>query len=332
MTSESGRRVVYVAMASAAVLILGAGAATLIDNGEATESAVQPSATTDETPGTDVTSPTPEPADTSEPGTMPKETLYGASFMRKHGEGYQKALRRTDATLGKLGVVRVFYRRVPKPWPGKAPGRDVIVSFRLDPARVLAGDYDAYMRNWFASVPISLNVYWTNYHEPEDEIEAGRFTASEYRTSFAHLNRLAREAANPRLKSTVVLMSWSARPASGRKWRSYVPDPASIDVLAWDIYNRRRDVYPDPAALLEAAQHDSETLGKPFAIAELASVLGRGDKGSGRAEWLKAMAAFAEEHDAAFVSYFDMLWNDGHDDFRLQDAPSINAWKTLSGD
>jgi hypothetical protein len=126
MTSESGRRVVYVAMASAAVLILGAGAATLIDNGEATESAVQPTATTDETPG-DVTSPTPEPADTSEPGTTPEGTLYGASFMRKTArlsEGV--ATHRRDP--GKLGVVRVFYRRSPAR-PGKVAGRDVIVSF-----------------------------------------------------------------------------------------------------------------------------------------------------------------------------------------------------------
>jgi hypothetical protein len=332
MSSETGRRVVYAAMAFAAVLIMGAGAATLIDNGEASESAVQPSTTSGETPGTDIVSPTPEPEVTSQAGNAPKQTLYGASFERKPGESYPKALRRTDASLGKLGVVRVFYRRMPKPWPGKAPGRDVIVSFRLEPSRVLAGEYDAYMRKWFATVPIGLNVYWTNYHEPEDEIEAGKFKAADYRASFERLNRLADESPNPRLKSTVVLMSWSARPASGRKWRSYVPDPASVDVLAWDIYNRRRDVYPDPVALLEAAQHDSETIGKPFAIAELASVLARGDKGSGRAEWLKAMGAFAEQHDAAFVSYFDVLWNNGKDDFRLLDAPSMNAWKAISGD
>ena len=274
---------------------------------------------------------TPDPDETGSADEGASSTLYGAAFERNSREGYRHALRRTDATLGKLDVVRVYYRRVPKPWPGKAAGRDVIVSFRLDPARVLAGDYDDYMRDWFASVPIGVDLWWTNHHEPEDDIENGKFTARQFRESFVHLDRLADQAANPRVKSTVILMSWSARPASGRNWRSYVPDPASVDVLAWDVYNRRHEVYPDPAALLEAAQHDSETIGKPFAVAELASVLGRHDDGSGRAEWLRAMSAFAQQHDAAFVSYFNILWNSPADDFRLMDEPSIQAWNEISG-
>jgi hypothetical protein len=329
MSSRTGRRITYAAMASAAVLIVGAAGSTLIDNSDAGESTGQTTGGTGDP--TTSTSPTSDPDVSSEPGAGPQLPLYGAAFARKPGEGYGKALRRADSTLGKLGLVRVYYKRVPKPWPGKAAGRDVIVSFRLDPPRVLAGDYDAYMRKWFATVPIGVNVYWTNFHEPEDEIEAGKFNAADYRAAFEHLDGLAKEAQNPRLKSTVILMSWSARPASGRKWRSYVPDPASVDVMAWDIYNRRRDVYPDPAALLEAAQHDSETLGKPFAIAELASVLGRGDTGSGRAEWLREIGDFVEQHDAAFVLYYNLLWN-GTDDFRLNDSPSIQAWKTISGD
>jgi hypothetical protein len=327
MSSQVGRRITYAAMASAALLIIGAAGSTLIDNSDAGESTTPAAGTT---PPTNTT-PTPDPDVSGEPGTGPSLPLYGAAFARKPREGYLKALQRTDTTLGKLGLVRVYYKRMPKPWPGKAAGRDVIVSFRLDPPRVLAGEYDDYMRKWFATVPIGVNVYWTNYHEPEDEIEAGKFTAADYRRAFVHLDGLAKEAQNPRLKSAVILMSWSARPASGRKWRSYVPDPASVDVLAWDVYNRRRDVYPDPAALLEAAQHDSETIGKPFAIAELASVLARGDKGPGRAAWLRDMGDFVDQHDAEFVLYFNLLW-DGTTDFRLLDSPSIRAWRAISGD
>jgi hypothetical protein len=339
MSSAVGRRVRTAAMAAAAVLIVGAGTAAVMGNSDAVGGGVggptgdngQTSVATDDgsggTDGQDGVG-TVTPGDN---GPATAKTLYGASFAKRPGEKYHAALRRTDATLGRLGVVRVFYRRQPRAWPGKAPGRDVIVSFRLDPALVLAGEYDAYMRNWFATVPIGLNVFWTNYHEPEDEIDNGKFTAAQFRDSFAHLDQLADEAHNPRLRSTVILMSWTARPASGRKWRAYVPDPANVDVLAWDIYNRRRDVYPDPAALLEAAEHDSETIGKPFAVAELASVLAKGDKGSGRADWLRAMGEFAKEHNAAFVSYFDYLWNNGTDDFRLMDDPSIQAWKEISG-
>jgi hypothetical protein len=335
MSVPLAHRVRTAAMAAAAVLIVGAGTAAMMDNGDPGGSLVGPVDTggqtataTDSTAGSDgsAVGSTVTPGDT---GSAPA-TLFGASFAQRPGEGYRAALRRTEKTLGRLGVVRVYYRHLPRHWPGRAPGRDVIVSFRLDPQRVLTGQYDAYMRHWFASVPIGINVFWTNFHEPEDQIDAGKFSAAQYRDSFRHLDQLADEAGNPRLKSTVILMSWTSRPASGRKWRAYVPDPAHVDVLAWDIYNHRRDVYPDPAALLEAAQHDSETIGKPFAVAELASVLGRRDKGDARAEWLRSMGEFAQQHNAAFVAYFDMLWHG--DDFRLLDKPSVAAWKAISSD
>jgi hypothetical protein len=32
-----------------------------------------------------------------------------------------------------------------------------------------------------------------------------------------------------------------------------------------------------------------------------------------------------------FVCYFNFLWNNGRDDFRLQDSASVQAWKTISG-
>ena len=46
---------------------------------------------------------------------------------------------------------------------------------------------------------------------------------------------------------------------------------------------------------------------------------------------MRDMADFVDQHDAAFVLYYDMLW-DGTTDFRLLDSPSIRAWKDISGD
>ena len=64
-------------------------------------------------------------------------------------------------------------------------------------------------------------------------------------------------------------------------------------------------------------------------MAELGSRLAVGDDGSGRAAWLADVGAYAREHDAAFVLYFDV--NDGADpkDFTLGDPSSISAWRDL---
>jgi hypothetical protein len=257
-------------------------------------------------------------------------TLYGASFQARPGESYQAALARTDKTLGRLGFVRVFYPRAPARWPGKAPGRNVVVSFKLPPRQVVAGRFDKTMRAWFAAAPKNLDIYWCYWHEPENDIEAGAFTADEYKAAFEHLDKLAKKAGNSRLKSTVILQSYSTRPASGRNWRDYVPDPASVDVLAWDVYNRDTSQYSTPADLLDAPRRASESLARPFAVAELGSALVAGDSGSGRAAWLRSVGVYLQRHHAVFASYFDFLWNGGADDYRLRDDLSLRAWKDIS--
>lgn len=258
-------------------------------------------------------------------------TLYGASFQTDPGEGYQAALTRTDNALGRLDLVRVFYPRAPAPWPGKAPGRNVVVSFKLPPRQVIAGRFDASMRTWFAAAPRNLHVYWCYWHEPENDIEQGAFTAEEFTSAFEHLDQLAAAAGNPRLRSTVILQSYSTRPASGRNWRDYVPDSGSVDVLAWDAYNRDTRRYSNPAAMLDASRRASESLDLPFAVGELGSPLVNGDDGSGRAAWLRSVGDYATQHDAVFVNYFDFVWNDGADDYRLRDGPSVQAWRELNG-
>lgn len=258
---------------------------------------------------------------------------YGASFQLRSGESPSHALSRTDQTLGRLDLVRVFYPGPPDPWPGKAPGRNVVVSFKLDPAEVVAGQFDAQMREWFASAPRVADVYWCLWHEPEDDIAAGAFTAAQFTAAFEHLDKLADAVENPRLRSTVILQSYSTRAASGRDWRTYLPDPANVDVLAWDVYNRasRQGQYSSPGALLDAPRRAAESVHRPFAVAELGSALARGDDGTGRAAWLRSMGGYLSQHHAVFVSYFDFSWNGGRDDYRLQDGPSVAAWKHISG-
>lgn len=85
--------------------------------------------------------------------------------------------------------------------------------------------------------PRDRDVYWVYYHEPEDNIAAGEFTAADYRAAWRRLRSLADKAGNPRLHATLVLMGWSLDPLSKRDWRDYYPGRDVIQVLGWDVYN-----------------------------------------------------------------------------------------------
>ncbi len=206
-------------------------------------------------------------------------------------------------------------------------GGAVVVSFKASPQRVISGELDGFFRDWFASAPRDRDVYWTNFHEPEDNIEEGAFTAAEYRGAFRRLAALASEAANPRLKATTIWMCYDLRPRSGRDWIDYYPGSDVVDVMAWDCYNNRgsaNGVYLPPAELLDALRTASAVMGKPWGLAEYGSQLAPGDDGTGRAQWLLDSAAFARAHAALWVSYFDAKHRA---DYRLLDEPSRAAWR-----
>lgn len=263
------------------------------------------------------------------PPLPPKRTLCGASFATNAGETNQEALARTDSYYRGLDMVRVFYPELPPPWPGKldAGGRPLVISFKAKPGEILAGVHDALLENWFDTAPRDQDIYWTYYHEPEDEIEAGNFTAQDYRDAWAHLRALADIADNPRLRATLVLMSWSLEPTSGRNWRNYYPGKEVIQVLGWDTYNLSHDKghYEDPGQMYARTIAVSDAEGLPFGIAETGSHLIPGDNGQGRAAWLRTMTQHLTDAGALWVAYFDLDWETG--DYRLSDTPSRQAWQ-----
>lgn len=260
----------------------------------------------------------------------PTRTLFGASFQRQDGEAYDRALARTDDQLD-LQVVRVFYPGLPDAWPGVAPDHDLVVSFKIDPTEVLAGRHDDAMRDWFQQAPRDRRIWWVYWHEPENDSEDGSFEPEQFREAYAHLSELADEADNPALKATVVLMSYSLDPDSGRRWQDWFPPADAVDVLAWDVYNRGNGdpFYLPPERLFGELQAASLSVGKPYAIAEMASPLAPDDDGRDRARWLEEVGCHLVSTDAVFAAYFDFLWNDGEDDYRLDDTASRQAWRDL---
>jgi hypothetical protein len=267
----------------------------------------------------------------SPPTTAAAGTLFGSTLYREPAsEPWARTIAREDASFGPLKVLRVFFGGAPKPWtaPELAHGRPVVVSFKLAPRAVLAGTHDAAMRAWFAAAPRDHPVWWVYWHEPEDDIEAHAFTAADYRAAFAHLDALADKARNRMLRTTQVLMDYTLAPASHRNWRAYYPGARVIDVQAWDQYgyvNEKTCVYRSmeqhearrPAYRLTRAE------GNDYAIAEIGSPTCVPE----RPAWLRLVGAWSRGK-AVFVTYYHSVGPKGSD-FRLGDAPSQAAWRSV---
>jgi hypothetical protein len=256
--------------------------------------------------------------------------LLGTSAQRLAGETYVQAVARLNQTYGGLDVIRVFHTGLPVGWSKlntDFQGAPLIVSFKMSPAQVISGQYDAYMRSWFASAPTGRPTWWTYWHEPEDDIERGAFTATAYRQAWAHLADLAAQAGNPQLRSTLILMCWSLASASHRTWRDYYA-AGSIQALGFDCYNNaaQTGVYRSAESIMGNVWEVARQTGLPWGLAEFGSHVMPDDDGTGRARWLSDMVAGATAHNAQFMTYYD---SNAHGDFRLLDQPSQSMWRAL---
>lgn len=276
------------------------------------------------------TQPTPPP--TSGGGG---KTLLGVAPWPKGSEGPAETIARLDRRYGRSSVFRIFYPGLPSSWsgPSVAHGRPVVVSFKASPASVNAGAADTHLRSWFASAPTDRTIWWNYFPEPEDNIADGEFSASSYRKAFARIASLADSVSESNLRATLILMDWSANPASGRDWRDYYPGSSVIDVLAWDAYNVSASPWTtDPAAMgyLSPAKIYgpvvalSRAEGKPFGFAEWGSTVVPGDDGTKRAAWIRASVKYMRKAGTRFATYFD---TPVAGEFRLLDAPSADAFR-----
>ncbi len=261
------------------------------------------------------------------------DPLFGATIWQGYKQSYADAWERSNTTYGGLEVTRVFYRGRPDPWPGKTAvgGGPVIVSFKMPPAEVLAGLHDTYLRDWFAGAPTDRPIWWSYFHEPEDNIQRGQITAAEFRAAFAHIDALAESALKANLHSTLILMCWTLEPNSGRNWLNYYPGDLSVDALGWDCYNYGHHVgrYKPMSEFLWRVPQAAASVGKPWGVAELGSVLISGDDGTNRAQWLREGAAWMRGHanPPIWAAYFDKKLSV---DYRLMDAPSQTAWRDIT--
>jgi hypothetical protein len=255
-------------------------------------------------------------------------TRFGAS-VPSDGIDWRTAVRQSDERYGGMDIVRVYEPFVRDTFNRLLDGfrRPVVLSFREMPGRVLSGALDGELRTFFRHAPRNRPTFWSYFHEPEDDAERGVISTTQYRAAWRHINAIARRVDNPQLHPTLILMCWTARSGSGRSVRSYYPGDF-IDVMGWDCYSpREAGQYMAPRKLMGPAYRVTRRLGNRFGVAELASRLLPGDDGTRRARWLHACARYTDRRNAAFVTYWDARVP--NIDYRLLDAPSRQAWRTI---
>jgi Glycosyl hydrolase family 26 len=260
--------------------------------------------------------------------TLPSSggTLFGESTQPRSGT-VADALARESAKFGRPNVVRYYSPGLPTSWTtlNKLTSAPLVVSFKSSPIAVARGDNDAYLRAWFAAAPRDRVTWWTYYHEPENDIEAGAFTAADFRAAFRHVAALAAEAHNSDLRATLILMGYTTVSRT-RTWTDYYPGADVVDVLGWDVYNHNAAqgiAYSPPATVFGKVVAASNAAGKPFGIAETGAIRLPTDTGAGRGAYLRAAADYLRGAGAEFVTYFDSTHGGN---FVLDDAPSVGAW------
>ena len=264
---------------------------------------------------------------------LPKGTLYGSSLSNK-GEPAAASLQKVDDSFGRVPLVRQFSTGLPSAWAShkmrSMEGRTIVTSFKVPPRDINSGKYDSYLRKWFATAPTDQDIYWSYYHEPEGEIKAGLFSATEYRQAWKRIGVIADDACKPNMYSTLILTGWTAKPASKQDYRDYDAGPEVIDVLAFDSYNGvndpSRDYYASPEEMYGHIVAIAKREGRPFAIPETGTRLLPDDDGSKRAQWLREVGTYLDTHGSLFVSYFQ---SDRKINWRLDDEPSRKAWSAL---
>ncbi|MBA2559608.1 MAG: hypothetical protein H0V07_06900 [Propionibacteriales bacterium] len=234
---------------------------------------------------------------------MPRDTRYGINA--NDTAGVEARL----AVCGGIGVARVYYTRMlPTTWDaskeGASPQAACQVSFKAEPADVAAGQHDATIVSWVESIPAGWLVYLTFWHEPNDELRDGRFSAQSYRAAWSRLSTLVRRQTRVRDGATVRLvpnfMAYQVG-VDGQWSDDWVPRPNEVDFVSWDIYGNPTGGdglsggYPPPQGPVDPCLRASGRLGfASWGISEFNTPARSWDADeSARRSWLTDFHAYA---------------------------------------
>jgi hypothetical protein len=277
------------------------------------------------------------------PKAATAETLFGVAFFPRDDARYDEM----TTMFGDLGVRRSFDDgNGVSPFLNTYQAQDVAhgaasaYSFKYPPAQVTAGQHDVALRSFFQGIEDNHPVYWTYWHEPDDELYVDRiFTPSAYRAAWAHIKQIANQekASRPNLEAyaTLIIMEYSmwpsnapSRPLTGPN--GMYPGDDVIDVFGVDVYNPAANDggVGDAAEKFGKVIDFAQQHGKPWAVGELGSCLVSGDP-QGRATFITQSVEYWIDRDypPVYASYFNRDWPKC--DYRIDnDAAARQVWRS----
>ncbi|HQW16105.1 MAG TPA: hypothetical protein PLS07_15030 [Niabella sp.] len=263
--------------------------------------------------------------------------LWGSSAGSLSGESKEQAYQRVKAAFGKHEIVRLYNAGDPV-WPDWLSKETVAhISFKMDPKEVLNGSKDAVLNQFFSGLSSTAKQFWTYYHEPEDQIRDGEFTAAEYRSAFDYIIALQAKFNKPNLVPTLCLMAYSLDPISGRNWKDYLP--TKVALISWDGYYND-NMGEDASSIFNPVRVAMKQTNLPWAVAETGV---NKNKKSGKVDMpldeelrKRVLTALAKDLSSqlplpVFVEYFDSAppQDNEFSDWRIStNLALVSAWNS----
>lgn len=265
-----------------------------------------------------------------QPAVVTNPILVGSALRVNAGETTAQAIVNRDTEYRHLNIHRIFFGGVPN-WTSASvqTGRSIAVSFKMVPSDVLLGTYDATMRTWFqAAASRTGTVFWTYYHEPEDNWTTAT-TQTQFRQAFARLINISKEAGMPaNLVSTAIYSDWTFDPGSGRNWLNWLP--VGVDLVGVDMYDfGAPGLQSFTAHQTQRPSYSTVTAaGHRFAIPEMgypAEDFGTPAAYANRITLFGQLADFAAtKNDIDYITWFDGTGTLGND--LVLDSAGQAAW------
>ena len=167
------------------------------------------------------------------------------------------------------------------------------MSFKADAQAIVNGRHDRYLRNWFTNLPNNVTIWWSYYHEPEDNFQ----TASRvnlYKRAWARITRIERSTpTNGNLRATFIHTMHSVWTGT---WARHYPGDSVIDVLGFDgkIKNWHGRYIPASRHYAEA-RAIANRHNKPWGLAEMGATILRGHSAAERAAWMRENCPLDEQ-------------------------------------
>jgi hypothetical protein len=215
-----------------------------------------------------------------------------------------------DKEVGPLGIRRSYSSGLVTNFPSSVAGFDAgnrvsLFSFKTDWTMMASGQHSNDVRNLVKSIPPGHLTYLCWFHEPENDGTAAAFVPA-----FRQFSMAVRSVGRTDVKVTLILMTWTWNPASGRNPANWWPGAEYVDAVGLDGYNTYDPYNPKSkwktfSEIFETATDWVRTRGaKEIGVAEFGCKERTGDP-EAKANWLRDAARWADAQRLSFLCYFD---------------------------